>query len=111
MELFLQLQQLLAGERRPPPPVLAAAAPPAAAAAARPGASTAGAMHVRAVVQTASAGVPVLLVTHGGEVVVRAVVQVAVHGEALVLPAAVILLGVLFTVCPDWGEREARQKL
>ena len=100
VELLLQLQQLLAGERRPPPPVLPAAA------ASRPGPAAAGTVHVRAVVQTSSAAVRVLLVAHGREVVVRAVVQVGVHGEALVLPAAVVLLGLVFTVSSDCEEEE-----
>lgn len=104
VELLLQLQQLLAGERGAPPPVLAAASAHRAAAARRAATAAAGggAVEVRRVVQ-ASAAVPVLFVAHGGEVVVGAVVQVAVHGEALLLPAAVLLPGVVFTVSSGCG--------
>lgn len=101
MKLLLQLQQLLAGERRPPPSVLAATASRAAA---RPGAAAGGTVQMWAVIQTPSAAVPVLFVTHGGEVVIRAVVQVTVHRETLVFSAALVLLGVFFTVRSDWQE-------
>lgn len=101
MKLLLQLQQLLAGKRCPPPPVLAATAPRTAA---RSGPAAGGTVQVRAVIQTPSAAVPILFVAHGGEVVIRAVVQVTVHGESLVFSAALVLLGVVFTVRSDWEE-------
>lgn len=104
VELLFQLQQLLAGERRPPPPVLPAASAPRTSSS-RPGAAG-GPVQVRTFIQTSPSSVSVLFVAHGGEVVVRAIVQVAVHGEALVLPAALLLLGVFFAVCSDCEEEE-----